>query len=142
MSTVALIWVGFAIGVAMLAKQRGRGPVVWFLIALPLTPLLAFVILMMLKDLAAEEFMESITHDLDLTHVKCPQCAEYVLPEATVCKYCGAALNPQPDYVKKRVEEKLQEAQEIIEGHRFNFLIAGGIVVGIVILVTLLQLMF
>lgn len=142
MSTVALIWFGFAIGVAMLAKQRGRGPVAWFFIAMLLSPLLAFVVLMMLKDLDAEEFIESVTHDMDLTHVKCHKCAEYVLPEATVCKYCGASLTPQPDYVKKRVEEKVKEAQEIIEGRRFNFLIAGGIVVGIVIIITLLQLIF
>ena len=142
MTTFALIWFGFAIGVAMLAKQRGRKTMGWFAIALFLSPLLAFVILMMLKDLAAEEFMESVTHDMDLTHVKCHKCAEYVLPEATVCKYCGTTLTPQPDYVKKRVEEKVQEAQEIIEGRRFNFLIAGGIVVGIVIIVTLLQFVF
>ena len=30
------------------------------------------------------------------THVRCPDCAEFVLREARVCKHCGATLVPQP----------------------------------------------
>ena len=29
------------------------------------------------------------------THVKCPDCREFVLKEATVCKHCGCKLIPQ-----------------------------------------------
>ena len=29
------------------------------------------------------------------THVKCPDCKEFVLKEATVCKHCGCKLIPQ-----------------------------------------------
>ena len=29
------------------------------------------------------------------THVKCPDCREFVLEEATVCEHCGCKLIPQ-----------------------------------------------
>jgi len=29
------------------------------------------------------------------THVKCPDCREFVLKEAAVCKHCGCRLVPQ-----------------------------------------------
>jgi predicted amidophosphoribosyltransferase len=29
------------------------------------------------------------------THVKCPDCAEFVLKEGRVCKHCGYRLVPQ-----------------------------------------------
>lgn len=29
------------------------------------------------------------------THVKCPDCKELVLREATICKHCGCKLVPQ-----------------------------------------------
>lgn len=29
------------------------------------------------------------------THVKCPDCREFVLKEARVCKHCGCRLTPQ-----------------------------------------------
>jgi ribosomal protein L32 len=99
----------------------------WLTISIFISPLLGFALLMMLKDLAAEEFMESVTQDMELTHVKCSHCAEYVLPEATVCKYCGSALTPQPTLVEQRVAEKLAEAQEVIAGRRNNFLISVAI---------------
>ncbi len=31
------------------------------------------------------------------THVKCPDCKEFVLKEASVCKHCGCRLVPQND---------------------------------------------
>jgi hypothetical protein len=29
------------------------------------------------------------------THVRCPDCKEFVLKDATVCKHCGCKLIPQ-----------------------------------------------
>jgi hypothetical protein len=127
MLTFALLWLVFAAVVGLMAKQRGRSMGGWLTISIFISPLLGFALLMMLKDLAAEEFMESVTQDMELTHVKCSHCAEYVLPEATVCKYCGGALTPQPTLVEQRVAEKLAEAQEVIAGRRNNFLISVAI---------------
>jgi hypothetical protein len=133
LGTVALLWLVFSAVVGITARQRGRGMMGWMMISIVISPLLGFVLLMMLKDLAAQEFMESVTQDMELTHVKCTHCAEYVLPEATVCTYCGGALTPQPAIVQQRVAERLAEAQEVIEGRRNNFLISLAIAIFIAI---------
>lgn len=131
MMTFIGLWLAFAFAVGMLAKQRGRGVVTWFLISALISPLLGFVVLMMKQDLALAEALDSVTHDMELTHVKCIHCAEYVAPEASVCPYCRGAITPQPEYVQQRVAEKLAETQEIQAGKQGNMVIGLGIVVGI-----------
>lgn len=131
--TFLLIWLAFAAALGMLAKQRGRGPFAWFLIGAVLSPLLGFVLLMMSKDLALSEAMDTITHDMEMTHVKCPKCTEYVMPEATVCPYCRNALQPKPEYVKQRMADKLAEEAELQRGRQFNFIIATGVAVAIAV---------
>jgi hypothetical protein len=129
--TFWVLYVLFAFAVGVLARQRGRSLLNWGVISLVLTPLLAFVVLMMKEDLALADAMDTVTHDMELTHVKCVHCAEYVLPEATVCHYCQGALVPQPEFVKQRLEEKLAEQRELQAGKQANFIIGMSIVVGI-----------
>lgn len=131
MSTFLFLWFAFACAVAFLAKQRGRNPFVWFIVSAIASPILGFVLLMMLKDLALADALDTVTHDLELTHVKCVHCAEYILPEASVCPYCRNAVTPQPEFVKQRLAEKVAETQEIQASKQGNFIIGIGIVVGI-----------
>jgi hypothetical protein len=132
--TFWLIWLALAVTVGILAKQRGRGVFTWFLIGAVLSPLLGFVLLMMGKDLALVEAIDTITHDMEMTHVKCHQCAEYVMPEATVCPYCNAKLEPSPEHVRERMNKKLEEEAELRKERQLNFLIAIGVAVGLAIL--------
>ena len=132
--TFWVLYVLFAFAVGVLARQRGRSLLNWGVISLVFTPLLAFVVLMMKQDLALADAMDTVTHDMELTHVKCVHCAEYVLPEATVCHYCHGALVPQPEFVKQRLEEKLAEQRELQAGKQANFIIGMSIVVGIAII--------
>ncbi len=131
MLTFGFLWLIFAFGVGMLAKQRGRGVLNWFLIGIVISPLLGFAILMMMKDLALADALDTVTHDMELTHVKCVHCAEYVLPEASVCPYCRRNITPQPEYVQQRIAEKVAETEEIQAGKQGNMVIGMGIVVGI-----------
>ena len=132
--TFWVLYVLFAFAVGVLARQRGRSLLNWGVISLVFTPLLAFVVLMMKQDLALADAMDTVTHDMELTHVKCVHCAEYVLPEATVCHYCQGTLVPQPEFVKQRLEEKLAEQRELQAGKQANFIIGMSIVVGIAII--------
>lgn len=132
--TFWLIWLAFAAALAILARKRGRGAFSWFLIGTALSPLLGFVLLMMSKDLALSDAIDTITHDMDMTHVKCHQCAEYVLPEASVCPYCNAKLEPSPEHVHERMNKKLAEDAELRREQQSNFLIATGAAVGLAIL--------
>jgi len=131
MFTFGFLWVVFAVGVGLLAKQRGRSAVNWILISVFISPLLGFVIVMMMKDLALAEALDSVTHDMELTHVKCVHCAEYVAPEASICPYCRGSITPQPEYVQRRLAEKLVETEEIQAGKQGNMIIGLGIIIAI-----------
>lgn len=89
-----LMWVLLAVAVGMLAGSRGRSGGAWCLISLVISPLLGFIFLMVQPNLAVQA--AAGVQPGASTHVKCPKCAEWVLPDAVVCKHCGAALEPQP----------------------------------------------
>jgi hypothetical protein len=69
-------------------RPRRHGPG-WFLLSMVISPLLAFLLLIMLpsrsKSAGAPE-----TQELR----KCPECAELILREAKKCKHCGAVVEP------------------------------------------------
>lgn len=72
------------------ASSRGRSGFGWFLLALVLSPLIAFILIAVLRDASQVEPKPS-----PWTHVKCPDCQELVKREARKCKHCGCALVPQ-----------------------------------------------
>ena len=49
MTTVLFLWFAFAFAVGFLAKQRGRSMFNWFVISAIASPVLGFVLLMMMK---------------------------------------------------------------------------------------------
>lgn len=63
----------------ILARPKGRSPILWFILC-ALVPLLVIAIAM-LPSVIAEGFTK-----------KCPYCAEIIKEEAKVCKYCGLSL--------------------------------------------------
>lgn len=134
MTTVMILWALFALAVGYLASQRGRSMLNWTLISLIASPILGFVLLMMNRDLALADVIDTVTHDLELTHVKCVHCAEYILPEAAVCPYCRGTVTPQPEVVQARLKEKLEEVEEIQASKQGNVIIGIGIVVGIALI--------
>lgn len=84
-----IFWAGIAIACAIVASNKGRSGFGWFILGL-LFSLIALLIVLVLP---------SITEDADTprpdTHIKCPDCAEFVKREARVCKHCGCKLVPQ-----------------------------------------------
>ena len=85
-----VLWFVFAGLVAFLAASRGRSGFGWFLLAAVISPLLAALLLMVLKNLAVNP-----GEPTPATHVKCPDCRELILKDARVCKHCGCKLVPQ-----------------------------------------------
>nr|MBL8410815.1 hypothetical protein [Dechloromonas sp.] len=85
---IVFLWILFGIVTALAAHGRGRGTVTWFILGLLLGPLALVAVLVMQnrKHLPTPK-----------THVKCPDCREFVLKDARVCKHCGCKLVPQPE---------------------------------------------
>jgi predicted nucleic acid-binding Zn ribbon protein len=125
----AAIWFVLAIAVGILGSNRGRSGFGWFLIAVITSPLLGLIFLLVLKDLSKKE--PATTGPSAASHRKCPACAEWVLPEAQVCKHCGAALQPDPGFHARKKQEAAaaasQESQNLLIGVgaiAFLFLVA------------------
>ncbi len=84
-----MLWFVFAILAAAVASSKGRSGFGWFILGLPLG----------LFALLAVGFMPSLKKDpfapTPDTHVRCPDCREFVFRDAVKCKHCGVALVPQ-----------------------------------------------
>lgn len=60
-----LFWLLFSIGVGYFAHTKGRNPVGWGALALLISPLIAVIILAVVKDLHIEKKIEHIDHKTD-----------------------------------------------------------------------------
>ena len=65
--------------------SKGRSGIGWFLLGL-VAPVIALFVIILMPKLEIGPTPE--------THVKCPDCKELVLKEASVCKHCGCRLVP------------------------------------------------
>lgn len=139
MELIILFWLGLSVGVSIIASKRGRRSWLWFLIAMLASPLLAFAMLMFKTDLKVQDFVESVSQSMEATHVRCPHCAEYVLPEARVCKYCKGALVPQdPAVLQEGVKQKIEEEVAQIKASEYNIMVVAGAAIGFGLLVWLI----
>jgi hypothetical protein len=105
-----LFWLLFAVAVGVYASNRGRSGFGWFFLSLIISPLLGIIFCAVSKDLSKAG--KNATEPSLATHVKCPACAELVLPEAKVCKHCGHALTPDPGFAQRQLNQAKQEESE------------------------------
>jgi hypothetical protein len=105
-----IFWISFSVIVGIVASSRGRSGFGYFLLSIVLSPLLGLILAVAQPSLLKDQATPS-----PLTHTKCPACAEFVLPEASVCKHCGHALTPDPAFRKKAAIEhaKKQHAESM-----------------------------
>lgn len=91
------LWPFFSILVGVFASRRGRSGIGWFLCALLLSPLLAWIALLAIGPSAPPAAYGVANAEVPSpeTHVRCPDCRELVRRDARKCKHCGTALVPQ-----------------------------------------------
>ena len=126
--TVLFFWVLFAVVVGVFASKRGRSGFGWFVLSMLLSPLLGLLFVAVSKDLSRAP---GTAQPSAATHVKCPACAEFVLPEATVCKHCGGHLVPSGRiHQQQAAQAQATETTNLIMGVVFIvalFAVAGMI---------------
>lgn len=91
--TVFGFWFIGAIVVAIIAASRDRHAFGWFVLAVLISPLLAGILVLALGSPKRAAAARAATPTPE-THVKCPECREFVLRDARKCKHCGTALIP------------------------------------------------
>ncbi len=75
---ILLIVIAGAVG-AVLAKPKGRSPVIWFILC-GIMPLLIIAVILLPPVVAKGSYK------------KCRHCAEIIKDDAVLCKYCGMGL--------------------------------------------------
>lgn len=68
----AIIWLALCVGVAVYAEKKGRSGVGVFFLSLFLSPLVGLI-------------GATLT---TTSRKKCPECAEFVQPDAKTCRFC------------------------------------------------------
>ncbi|OAI47618.1 hypothetical protein AYO44_01710 [Planctomycetaceae bacterium SCGC AG-212-F19] len=88
-----LVWFVFAILVGRLAAWFHRSPGTWFLLALLLSPLVAFIGLLLAGDPQQAATRHEQEERIRQQHPDRKDIREVLLNEMT-CPHCGAAVNP------------------------------------------------
>lgn len=86
---MVLFWLIAAAVVGVIASNRGRSGFGWFILACLISPLLAGILVLVLRSKVADLTQPSVA---DGTGRKCPTCAETVRAEAVKCRFCGSEL--------------------------------------------------
>jgi len=84
-----LVWLVLAILVGVYAASKGRSGIGFFFIAILLSPLIGFIIALVVQPITAETDARAVNSG---EFSKCPFCAELVKSAAIVCKHCGRAI--------------------------------------------------
>jgi Na+/melibiose symporter-like transporter len=94
MEVLVVLWVLFAFVPAILAYQKGRNALGWFMLALVLSPLLALLFVAVLPNLYERRERAS--------RVPCPFCKELIKRDTVRCPHCRSDLAVEPPATTRR----------------------------------------
>lgn len=121
-------WFILSILAGAIAESKGRSGIGYFFLSILLSPLIGIL---------AAAFMSSLKVPAGVDareRVPCFKCAELVLPQASVCKHCGADLaghrtlvhrKAQSDYEARMGEKRAAELKRAAKAQQFGRSVSG-----------------
>jgi hypothetical protein len=83
-ANIILVWIALAIAVGFYAGRRGRTGLGWGVLAVAISPPVAWLVLIALRDRSNE-----FGHHIARVNLKmCPHCAMWIRCEADRCRHC------------------------------------------------------
>ena len=95
--TVFIIWVLLSVAAGVYAANKGRSGMGCFFLSLFLSPLVGFVV-----ALAMRPQERKIAQARGMK--QCPDCAEFVQPDAKICRFCRHEFSETPSETPRMTE--------------------------------------
>lgn len=89
-----IFWLVVAVATAMVASSRGRSGFGWFILGGLFSVIALLLVAVLPSQKAPPRDPNAPSPD---THVRCPDCREFVYKDARKCKHCGIPLVPITD---------------------------------------------
>lgn len=112
---IVAVWLVSAALVAVAARHRGQAALLWLLLAVLLTPILAGLMLLLFPDRSDVRRREQARQGQGSWQL-CPSCGEAVRREARRCRFCLTDLSPRTD--PRRTDARRIEPQIPLPGER------------------------